>query len=165
MHHLKQSQFLPISLEQAWDFFTTPVNLNKITPDEMVFKITSEVPDKVYEGLVINYKIKPMLNIEVDWTTEITHVKPQSYFVDVQIKGPYRIWHHEHHFKAVEGGVLMTDILYYDIGKSVFGWMAGKLFVHKKVKEIFSFREKTLEKYFGVNTEIQRERRFIENKI
>lgn len=150
MRRLKQEQFLPISLEQAWDFFTSPENLNRITPDELVFEVTSELPPKVYEGLIITYRIQPMLHIPVDWVTEITHVRAGEYFVDEQRKGPYRIWHHEHHFRAVEGGVLMTDLLHYDIGKSVFGWIAGHLFVHRKVREIFDFRYKMLEQYFSL---------------
>ena len=148
MHILKQEQFLPISLDKAWDFFATPKNLNEVTPDDMVFEITSELPDKMYEGLMITYRIKPLMNITVNWCTEITHIREKEFFVDDQRKGPYNIWHHEHHFRAVEGGVLMTDILHYDIGKSVFGWIAGKLFVHKKVKNIFTYRYKVLENYF-----------------
>jgi ligand-binding SRPBCC domain-containing protein len=103
----------------------------------------------MYEGLIITYKIKPMLNIPVSWMTEITHIKEMEYFVDEQRKGPYNIWHHEHHFKAVDGGVMMTDILYYDVGKWVFGWLAGHLFVHAKVREIFEFRKKALDDYFS----------------
>lgn len=149
MRKLKQEQFLPIPLEKAWDFFATPKNLNEVTPKDLVFEITSELPDKMYEGLIINYKIKPMFNIPVNWCTEITHIKEFSFFVDEQRKGPYNIWHHEHHFKAVDGGVLMTDILHYDIGKSFLGWIAGQLFVHKKVREIFEFRYKVLDEYFN----------------
>lgn len=149
MRCLVQEQFLPISLEQAWDFFATPKNLNEVTPKELDFVITSEVPDKMYEGLIITYKIKPMLSIPVSWMTEITHIKELEYFVDEQRKGPYNIWHHEHHFKAVDGGVMMTDILYYDVGKWVFGWLAGHLFVHGKVREIFEFRKKALDDYFS----------------
>lgn len=148
MHKLKQEQFLPITLDEAWDFFATPKNLNEVTPADMVFEITSELPDRMYEGLIITYRIKPMMNIAINWVTEITFVKEKEYFVDDQRKGPYNIWHHEHHFKAVEGGVLMTDLLYYDIGKSIFGWIAGKLFVHKKVRAIFEYRHKSLETYF-----------------
>jgi len=148
MYKLKQEQFLPISLEAAWDFFATPKNLNEVTPSDMVFEITSDLPEKIYEGLIITYKIKPMFNISINWCTEISHVKDRVFFVDEQRKGPYSIWHHEHHFQEMEGGVLMTDILYYDIGKSFFGWIAGKLFVHKKIKQIFSYRYKTLETYF-----------------
>ncbi len=149
MKRLEQEQFLPITLNEAWDFFATPKNLNEVTPDDLVFEITSKVPDKMYEGLMITYKIKPLLNISINWCTEITHIKDMHFFVDEQRKGPYNIWHHEHHFKAVEGGTLMTDILHYDIGKWIFGWVAGKLFVDKQVEKIFSYRYKALEKYFN----------------
>lgn len=144
MIKLKQEQFLPITLDEAWSFFASPRNLNEITPDDMVFEIISELPDTMYEGLIINYRLKPAFNIPINWCTEITHIKDKEYFVDEQRIGPYKMWHHEHHFKYTEGGVLMTDILHYDIGKSVFGWIAGKLFVHKKVKAIFDYRYKLL---------------------
>jgi ligand-binding SRPBCC domain-containing protein len=116
----------------------------------MVFEITSEMPDLMYEGMMITYRIKPLLNISMNWCTEITHINNPLFFIDEQRKGPYHIWHHEHHFKEVEGGILMTDILYYDIGKSFFGWIAGHLFVHKKVKQIFEFRYKKLEQIFNI---------------
>ena len=148
MKKLKQEQFLPISLDEAWKFFATPKNLNEVTPDDMVFEIISELPETMYAGLLINYRLKPMFNIPINWCTEITHIKEKEYFVDEQRKGPYRIWHHEHHFKAVNGGVLMTDILHYDIGKWIVGRIAGKLFVDKKVKGIFAYRNSTLETYF-----------------
>lgn len=105
----------------------------------------------MYEGLIITYKIKPMLNISINWCTEITHIKEQHYFIDEQRKGPYYFWHHEHHFKQVEGGVIMTDIIHYHIGRSIFGWIVGKLFVHKKVKEIFDFRFIALKDIFQKN--------------
>jgi ligand-binding SRPBCC domain-containing protein len=155
MKKLKQEQFLPISLDEAWRFFATPKNLNEVTPNDMVFEIKSDLPDTMYAGLLINYRLKPMLNIPINWCTEITHIKEKEYFVDEQRKGPYNIWHHEHHFKSVNGGVLMTDILHYDIGKSIFGWVAGVLFVDKKVSAIFNYRFKTLETYFKKNSQIQ----------
>jgi ligand-binding SRPBCC domain-containing protein len=145
---LKTTLILPITPEQAWTFFSSPRNLNKITPTDMTFHITSEIPDEMYEGLFITYKLKPLLNIPVSWVTEITHIKNQSYFVDEQRVGPYHIWHHEHHFKGVPGGVEMTDILHYDVGKSIFGWMASKLFVDQRIKDIFEFREKKLRELF-----------------
>ena len=148
MKKLKLEQFLPITLDEAWKFFATPKNLNEITPGDMVFEIISELPETMYAGLLINYRLKPMFNIPINWCTEITHIQKKEYFVDEQRKGPYRIWHHEHHFKAVNGGVLMTDILHYDIGKWIVGRIAGKLFVDKKVKGVFEYRNKTLETYF-----------------
>lgn len=148
MRCLRTEQVLPVGLDEAWDFFATPHNLNRITPPQMVFRITSAVPEKMYEGLMITYVIQPMLRIPMDWCTEITHIREGEYFVDEQRKGPYRIWHHEHHFRAVPGGVLMTDILHYDIGKSVFGWLAGQLFVHRQVDRIFRYRRQALEQIF-----------------
>ena len=148
MQILKQEQFLPISLQQAWDFFSTPNNLNKITPKDMLFEISSELTEKMYAGLMILYKLQIFGFIPINWATEITHIENHHYFVDEQRKGPYNIWHHEHHFKETENGVLMTDILHYDVGKSIFGWIAGKLFVHQKVKNIFHFRRQILDEYF-----------------
>jgi len=117
----------------------------------MTFEITSHLPNEMYEGLIITYKVAPIFNIPINWCTEITHIKEQLYFVDEQRKGPYNIWHHEHHFEERDGGVMMTDILYYDIGKSIFGWLAGELFVHKKVNAIFEFRKRKLEELFAAN--------------
>jgi ligand-binding SRPBCC domain-containing protein len=148
MHVIKTEQFLPVSLDEAWRFFATPNNLNAITPPDVKFEILSEVPAEMYEGLLITYIIRPMLNIPMYWVTEITHIKHQQLFVDEQRIGPYRMWHHEHHFKAVEGGVLMTDIVSYDIGKWVLGWLAGKLFVHRTINSIFNYRRTRLGQLF-----------------
>lgn len=149
MKVLRREQILPISLEEAWHFFSSPFNLNKITPEDMHFKILNELPDKVYPGLMIHYKVSPLLRIPLDWTTEITHVKELSYFVDEQRKGPYRVWHHEHHFEARDQGVLMRDILHYDVGKWIFGKIAAALFVDAKVKAIFDYREQKLRSLFN----------------
>ncbi len=146
---LQQQQFLPVSLEKAWNYFSSPHNLNELIPDDITLKIISHVPEKMYEGLILNYKVSPILNIPLNWCTEITHVRELHYFIDEQRKGPYKMWHHEHHFKEAPGGVDMIDILHYDIGKGIFGSVAGKLFVHKKVKQIFEYRRKKLETMFG----------------
>ena len=144
MKILKQEQLLPISLSEAWAFFATPRNLNDVTPKNMVFQITSELPDKMYAGLFITYRLKPLFNIPLRWVTEITHIEENAFFVDEQRLGPYRIWHHEHHFKSVEGGVLMTDIIHYHVGLSFVGVLAERLFVNKMVAGIFEFRRETL---------------------
>ena len=152
MKHLTFEQFLPISLDQAWTFFSSPKNLNLITPPDLEFRILDELPDKMYQGMLIRYKIKPMLNIPLDWVTEITVIKDHQFFIDEQRKGPYRIWHHEHHFKAVEGGVLMTDKLYYDIGMGPIGIVAGKLWVDRQVQKIFNYRKTKLDELFRATT-------------
>ncbi|MGL4630720.1 MAG: SRPBCC family protein [Leadbetterella sp.] len=148
MRRLKTEQFLPISLERAWDFFSSPKNLNEITPKEMSFRILNELPERMYPGMLITYKVTPMFNIPLDWVTEITHVEEHKFFVDEQRLGPYSIWHHEHHFEAVNEGVKMTDILHYHVGLGPLGWIASKVFVDSKVNEIFDYRYKKLEELF-----------------
>lgn len=148
IRRLEIKQFVPRNLDEVWDFFSSPANLNAITPEDMNFEILGNVPKKMYSGLFISYKVRPILNIPLDWTTEITHIEDKKYFVDEQRIGPYNIWHHEHHFEEVAGGVMMTDILHYDIGKSIFGSIAGALFVHKRVSEIFRYREEKLKTLF-----------------
>ena len=148
MKKLQRTQIIPVSLDEAWVFFSAPENLNAITPKDMVFEITSELPPVMYAGMMITYRLKPFLNIPVKWCTEITHIREKAYFIDEQRTGPYRIWHHEHHFKEVPEGVMMTDILHYDIGKSVFGRIAGLLFVHRRVRQIFDYRAEALNRLF-----------------
>jgi len=118
----------------------------------MAFKVTSvyAADTKVYPGMIITYKVSPVLGIKLNWMTEITHVKEHEYFVDEQRFGPYALWHHEHHFKEIKGGVLMTDILNYAIPYGPIGRLANGLFVGKEVKKIFTFREKAINDLFGI---------------
>lgn len=149
---LKAEQKIPISLDEAWDFFSSPVNLAKITPPGMGFLVTSDyaADAKVYTGMIITYKISPLLGIKMNWMTEITHVADKQYFVDEQRFGPYAMWHHQHHFKEIKGGVQMNDILHYAIPYGVIGQMVNSVYVGKEVSKIFAFREKAIEQMFGV---------------
>ena len=114
VYSLKTVQQIPIDLETAWSFFSRPDNLKDITPAEMGFNIISKYHgEKMYAGQFIEYKVSPVLNIPLYWMTEITHVEDKKYFVDEQRFGPYSLWHHQHHFAAITGGVEMTDIVHY----------------------------------------------------
>lgn len=149
VYTLNKKQFLPITLNQAWDFFSSPVNLKKITPEYMGFKITSDLGDgKMYPGQIISYVVTPVLGIPMSWTTEITHVLDKKYFVDEQRFGPYSFWHHQHWFREVEGGIEMTDIVNYSLPLGFLGRIANSLFVKNKLQEIFDFRESVVNKYF-----------------
>jgi ligand-binding SRPBCC domain-containing protein len=145
-------QKLPIPLTEAWSFFSSPLNLAKITPPEMQFKVTSNqtADTKIYPGMIITYTVSPLLGIKLNWMTEITQMKQNEYFVDDQRSGPYAIWHHEHHFKEIKGGVLMTDILHYAIPLGPIGILANKLLVSNQVKKIFDYRTKAINDLFGV---------------
>jgi len=149
MYTIERVQRLPISLQEAWDFFQNPSNLAKITPEEMGFDIQSEVPAAMYPGLFIHYKVSPLLGVKLNWTTEITYVDAPNYFVDEQRVGPYAIWHHEHHFKEIEGGVEMLDRVNYKVPFGILGKIAHPLVVKSKLEEIFNYRITKTEEIFG----------------
>jgi ligand-binding SRPBCC domain-containing protein len=158
MYRLEKTQWAPITLEEAWSFFSTPKNLNKITPPGLGFKILSDVENvEMYAGQIIMYDVTPILSIPLRWVTEITHVKEMEYFVDEQRFGPYKFWHHQHFFKSVNGGVEIKDIVHYDLPFGIFGKIAHKLFVKSELEEIFSFRVRAIEVRFGktINKESQ----------
>ena len=149
MYELKRIQKLPISVEEAWDFFSRPENLAEITPDNMGFIIKSDVPEKMYSGLLIDYTVKPLLGIPLNWQTEILDVDEYKSFADNQNKGPYKLWHHTHIFEPIEGGVKMTDIVKYELPLGILGNIAHALFVKNKLNHIFDYRFKKVEELFG----------------
>lgn len=148
MGYLKTTIKLPMSFDKAWEFFSSPENLQKITPSAMNFRITSELPEEIYPGMFITYKVSPLMGIPINWITEITQIEKHKYFIDEQRSGPYKIWHHEHHFKEIDGGVEMTDIVYYKVPLGFLGHWLEKLFINKKVKSIFDYRTEVLRKIF-----------------
>ena len=150
VYSFKTVQKIPIGLDKAWDFFSSPANLQEITPGNLGFKIISKHHgDKMYAGQVIEYQVSPVLGIPLYWMTEITHVEDRKYFVDEQRYGPYSMWHHQHHFKMIEGGVEMTDIVHYKLPLWFLGDMANSLFVKKQLQQIFDHRFKKVEELFG----------------
>jgi len=149
VYSLKTVQVLPISLEKAWDFFSSPANLAEITPKNLGFNIISKHHgEKMYAGQIIEYKVSPVLGIPLYWMTEITHVEQHKFFVDEQRFGPYSMWHHQHHFKEVPGGVEMTDIVHYKLPFWFLGDIANSIFVKKQLNDIFDYRFKAVEKIF-----------------
>ncbi len=134
----------------VWDFISSPANLKLITPDYMGFDITSEqLPERIYPGMIITYKVSPLFGFKMNWVTEITHVSEGQYFVDEQRAGPYRIWHHQHRIQAVKEGVLMTDLVTYSPPMGFMGALANRLLISKKLEEIFDYRKETLIQIFG----------------
>ncbi|MCX8010825.1 MAG: SRPBCC family protein [Ignavibacteria bacterium] len=143
-------QKIPASIDEIWDFISSPKNLKEITPEYMGFEITSKTPlGKMYSGMIISYKVKPIFRLKMTWVTEITHIKEKEYFVDEQRIGPYKMWHHEHKIEPIENGVLMTDIVSYKPPFGILGSLANELFIKKQLNEIFDYRRMILEKKFG----------------
>ncbi len=149
VYSLKKTQFIPISLDAAWDFFSHPKNLAVMTPEYLNLKFTNELyGDEMYPGQVMTYNVRPVLGIPMFWMTEITHVVPKKFFVDEQRFGPYAMWHHQHHFEEVEGGVMMTDLIHYKAPLGFLGDVAVALFIKKQLEGIFVFRKKKVEELF-----------------
>lgn len=150
VHSIKAVQKIPVSVEEAWSFFSNPANLQLITPAYMKFRIISEnLPDSIYAGQLIEYRVSPVAGIPLYWLSEITFVKKNECFIDEQRKGPYQFWKHVHQFRAIGGGVEMTDRVQY---KNPFGWLgkvSNKLFVKSRLEKIFHYRFKKVEEIFG----------------
>ena len=154
VYNFSSKQFLQTDIKTAWDFFSSPQNLSKITPPDLGFVILSpkNVGDMT-EGMKIDYTVKPMFGITVHWRTLITDVVKHRYFTDKQLKGPYSIWEHTHTFNEQDGGILMTDNIRY---KLPFGWLGiatHRLFVRKRIEEIFSYRTVVLDNLFNTKHE------------
>lgn len=149
IYTLEATQRLPMPLNEAWEFFSSPANLARITPPEMGFIITSDTTQKAYEGQIISYKVGIFPLIKSNWVTEITTVKENEFFIDEQRFGPYRMWHHEHRFTSDGEGTLMFDKVSYKIPFGCLGQLVHALFIKRKLFQIFAFRQLTLKSLFG----------------
>ncbi len=148
-HVLEREQVLPVTLEEAWTFFSTPKNLALITPPEMGFVIREPFDDQpAYTGQLISYTVRPMLGIPLTWVTRIEEVIGPTRFVDTQLKGPYKRWWHVHTFQSVFEGVLMRDRVEYELPMGPIGELAHGIIVRRKLTAIFDHRHRTLERLF-----------------
>ncbi len=146
---IKVIQKIPASAEAVWSFFSNYANLQQITLPQMHFRVISQHHgDHIYPGQIIEYKLR-VLGMPVYWMTEITHVKENDFFVDEQRRGPYQMWHHQHFFMPIPGGILMTDIVHYRNPAGFMGVIADKIYVKRKLQEIFDYRFRNVEEVFG----------------
>jgi len=151
VYTLKAEQLLRVDLQRAWAFFSSPKNLSLITPPEMDFNTLTpfEEGQEIYTGMLIDYKVKPLFGIPMFWRTEIKEVKKPHSFVDVQLKGPYRLWEHTHIFIEKENGVLMQDVVKYQLPFGPLGNLTHALLVRKKLETLFAFRKAAIERIFA----------------
>jgi len=149
MKTLIRKQILPMRIEEAWSFFSDPNNLSRITPGDMDFRIINpDLPSVIYAGLIIRYTVKPLWNIPLTWVTEISQVREPWYFVDEQISGPFKVWHHQHIFREMGDKTEMEDIVNYQAPLGPLGQLAEWLTIDKRVAKIFEHREAVLRKLF-----------------
>jgi ligand-binding SRPBCC domain-containing protein len=146
LHRIHRRQVIPILITDAWEFFSNPVNLSKITPPWLNLTVISNIPRSMHSGMIISYRITPLTCMSTLWISEITHVEAPIYFVDEQRLGPFRFWHHQHVFKEVGRDVEIQDIVHYAMPLGPIGEMVYAISVRKKVEGIFDFRQKALER-------------------
>ncbi|PLX99330.1 MAG: hypothetical protein C0623_09660 [Desulfuromonas sp.] len=154
MYRLERNLTLDIDPIVLWDFIATPRNLDQITPPNLGFKILSNVPDEMYDGLQIRYEISIPLFGRHEWLTEISEIIPGESFVDMQIEGPYRHWRHYHQLLPVGNNAsCMIDRIDYQVPFGIFGSATHALVIKKQLDEIFNYREEALLDIFGLNKE------------
>jgi ligand-binding SRPBCC domain-containing protein len=142
IHVLQRRQIVAAPLENCWRFFSDPRNLAKITPPALDFQIIGEPAAEMYAGMMIQYRVRPLLGIPMRWLTEITRVEPMRYFVDEQRVGPYKVWHHEHWFSSVNAAETeVRDVVHYVLPFGPLGDVVNTLVVQRELRKIFDFRE------------------------
>lgn len=146
-HSLIRKTIIKRPLHEVFGFFSKAENLNLLTPPELQFSILTPLPIEMKKGTLIDYKIK-LNGIPFRWKTEISEWKLNDCFVDQQLKGPYRIWHHTHAFKSIPEGTEMTDTVKYLSPGWIFEPLIQFLFVKKKVEGIFDYRNSKLKEIF-----------------
>ncbi len=151
LYRLKRIQYLPVSIDKAWEFFSNPIHLPEITPSWLSFKLTPKVPESVYAGMILAYRLKPLPYISVNWITEITHVREPDFFVDEQRFGPYKFWHHQHVFKDAGSETEMIDIVHYAMGFGILGDLVHRYIVSPRLENIFNYRYEKLTRLFSGN--------------
>lgn len=150
--YLRRTQTLAADPAVLWDFFADPNNLNAITPPDLQFTIITQDLPRMYAGQIIEYRVGFMPLMHSRWVTEIRQVREGTYFVDEQRVGPYRLWYHEHHFKVTPSGVEMRDQVTYDIGYGPLGGLLGRLWIDRRLTQIFDYRRKVVaERFNGVD--------------
>ena len=146
-YHLRSSLWLPRPLDVVFDFFADAHNLELLTPPWLRFEIVTPTPIAMQAGTPIAYRLK-LHGIPLRWNSEITVWEPPHRFVDVQRRGPYRRWVHEHRFEERNGGTLVSDHVTYGV---YGGDLVDRLFVRRDVQKIFAYRRDKLVDIFGAD--------------
>lgn len=141
MYTLHKEIEVTASLDKVWDFISHPKNLDRITPDDMSFKIVSHVPERMYNGLIVEYRVRiPLLGWQT-WISELKHIEPGRRFVDEQKIGPYRFWYHEHRIEPAGDKVNIIDHISYEMPFGLLGRMVHPFLVRPTLERIFRHRE------------------------
>jgi ligand-binding SRPBCC domain-containing protein len=142
------AQQVPRPLPEVFDFFSRAENLEALTPPWLNFKILDVKPQPVRQGTLINYSLR-IHGIPLRWISEIVEWEPPHRFVDLQLRGPYKLWRHEHRFEPRDGGTLISDTINFSLPLGFLGQLAYKIKVQSDVRQIFAFRKNKIRTLFG----------------
>lgn len=148
LYVLEREQWVPASLDEVFRFFSDAANLELLTPQWLRFQILTPQPIQMFPGTLIDYRLH-WHGIPMRWRTKITAWQAPHMFQDLQLQGPYKLWHHTHRFESVDGGTLLHDRVEYSLPFGVVGRMVHAFSVRRNVESIFAFREKKVEEIFG----------------
>jgi len=149
IYHLHFKQELRLSMQEAWDFFSSPFFLNEITPSFFHVDITSPVPSKIYAGLMIRYRMKAVFGLPMSWLSEVSQCEEPKRFVYQQAVGPFKFWSHEVALTASERGILVEDVVFYAMPLGWLGTFFHFLLIGGKLQQIFMTRAQRLETRWG----------------
>lgn len=148
MYTIHKESTVEAELDEVWDFIKNPENLNLITPDELDFKIISNIPQEMYNGLLIEYQVRiPWIGRQL-WLTEIKHIQLEKSFVDEQRLGPYKFWHHYHEIREEKNRIIIVDHVTYEVPLGIIGQLVHRLFIRKLLNKIFDYRELKFQELF-----------------
>lgn len=153
IYRIHCQQRLAISQAEAWAFFSSPHNLNSITPDFFHVDITSPVPEDIYAGLLISYRMQAVLGLPMSWLSEVSQCDKPRRFVYQQRVGPFDFWSHEVAISEIDGGILLEDIVFYTMRWSLAGRCLHKLLIGAKLQRIFTTRRNYLQAKWGMQTD------------
>lgn len=147
-HVLTREQILPGDPDEVFGFFANAFNLEAITPPWLRFRVLTPGPVHLAPGALIQYRLE-LHRIPIRWLTRIETWVAGERFVDVQIRGPYRLWHHTHTFEAHDGATLVRDRVRYALPLGLLGELAHRLLVRPDLERIFDFRQASVARMLG----------------
>ena len=151
IYQLYRQQQLNVTLQEAWNFFSSPYHLNDLTPDFFHVTIISKVPENIYGGLMLHYQMKAVFGIPMNWLSEISHCDEPKRFVYEQRVGPFKFWSHEVCLTETPGGIMLEDIMFYAMPLGWLGQLFNTLLIHHKLERIFDTRRDYLDSQWGLN--------------
>jgi hypothetical protein len=148
VHRLNREQHLGRPLDEVFAFFAEARNLERITPSWLRFEVRSAEPIEMEAGALIDYRLR-VHGVPLGWTSQIEVWEPGRQFVDRQLRGPYRLWHHRHRFEAVQGGTRITDEVHYAVPFGIVGELVHPLFVRRDLERVFDHRQVAVRELLG----------------